>query len=111
MLLLVLHRRAVPWAHERLQLRDLLARGGELAFQVLDLPVGPKTVSSISPRAKEKVARVWVFLPSYLIEDMRLFVSLVNWHFTLRLEHSEQLDMSVASHCGRADSAVEPPSD
>jgi hypothetical protein len=22
----------------------------------------------------------------------------VNWHLTLRLEHSEQLDMSVASH-------------
>jgi len=34
-----------------------------------------------------------------LIEDIRLFVSLVNWHLTLRLEHSEQLEVSVASHC------------
>lgn len=33
-----------------------------------------------------------------LIEDMRRFVSLVNWHLTPRLEHSEQLDVSVASH-------------
>ena len=32
------------------------------------------------------------------MEDMRLFVSLVNWHLTLRLEHSEQLEVSVASH-------------
>ncbi len=33
-----------------------------------------------------------------LIDDIRLLVSLVNWHFTFRLEHSEQLDVSVASH-------------
>lgn len=37
----------------------------------------------------------------YLIEDIRLLVSLVNWHLTFRLEHSEQLDVSVASHYGR----------
>lgn len=35
---------------------------------------------------------------TYLIEDIRRFVSLVNWHLTFRLEHSEQLDVSVASH-------------
>jgi hypothetical protein len=29
---------------------------------------------------------------------MRRFVSLVNWHLTLLLEHSEQLAVSVASH-------------
>lgn len=29
---------------------------------------------------------------------IRLFESLVNWHFTLRLVHSEQLVLSVASH-------------
>jgi len=33
-----------------------------------------------------------------LMLDMRRLVSLVNWHFTLRLEHSEQLVVSVASH-------------
>ena len=34
-----------------------------------------------------------------LIFDIRLFVSLVNWHFTFLLEHSVQLELSVASHC------------
>ena len=33
-----------------------------------------------------------------LIFDIRLFVSLVNWHFTFLLEHSVQLELSVASH-------------
>lgn len=33
-----------------------------------------------------------------LMDDMRLFVSLVNWHRTLRLEHSVQLAESEASH-------------
>ena len=32
------------------------------------------------------------------MDDMRRLVSLVNWHLTLRLEHSEQLVVSVASH-------------
>jgi hypothetical protein len=32
------------------------------------------------------------------MDDIRRFVSLVNWHFTFRLEHSEQLVVSVASH-------------
>lgn len=32
------------------------------------------------------------------MDDMRLFVSFVNWHLTLRLEHSVQLVVSVASH-------------
>ena len=32
------------------------------------------------------------------MDDMRRFVSLVNWHLTLRLEHSEQLVASVAAH-------------
>jgi hypothetical protein len=32
------------------------------------------------------------------MDDMRRFVSLVNWHLTPRLEHSEQLVVSVASH-------------
>jgi hypothetical protein len=36
---------------------------------------------------------------SHFIEDMRRLVSLVNWHLTLLLEHSVQLDVSVASHC------------
>ena len=36
------------------------------------------------------------------MDDMRLLVSLVNWHLTLRLEHSEQLEVSVASHCGHS---------
>jgi hypothetical protein len=36
---------------------------------------------------------------SYLIDDIRLFVSFVNWHLTFLLEHSEQLAVSVASHC------------
>ena len=35
---------------------------------------------------------------TYLIDDMRLLVSFVNWHLTLLLEHSEQLVVSVASH-------------
>lgn len=30
---------------------------------------------------------------------MRRFVSFVNWHLTLLLEHSVQLEVSVASHC------------
>lgn len=34
-----------------------------------------------------------------LIFDIRLFVSFVNWHFTLLLVHSVQLVLSVASHC------------
>jgi hypothetical protein len=34
-----------------------------------------------------------------LMEDMRLFVSLVNWQRTLRFEHSVQLVDSDASHC------------
>ena len=41
-------------------------------------------------------------LPShctYLIEDMRLFVSFVNWHLWFLLEHSEHAEVSVASHC------------
>jgi hypothetical protein len=38
-------------------------------------------------------------LSSHFIEDMRRLVSLVNWHLTLLLEHSVQLDVSVASHC------------
>lgn len=29
---------------------------------------------------------------------IRLFESFVNWHFTFRLVHSEQLVLSVASH-------------
>jgi hypothetical protein len=33
-----------------------------------------------------------------LIEDMRLLVSLVNWHRTFRLVHSVQLVDSDASH-------------
>lgn len=33
-----------------------------------------------------------------LIEDIRRLVSFVNWHLTFLLEHSEQLDVSVASH-------------
>jgi hypothetical protein len=32
------------------------------------------------------------------MDDMRRLVSLVNWHLTPRLEHSEQLVVSVASH-------------
>lgn len=36
---------------------------------------------------------------TYLMEDIRLFVSLVNWHLWFRLEHSEQAVVSVASHC------------
>lgn len=32
------------------------------------------------------------------MDDIRLLVSLVNWHLTFRLEHSEQLVVSVASH-------------
>lgn len=32
------------------------------------------------------------------MEDIRLFVSLVNWQRTFRLEHSVQLVVSVASH-------------
>jgi hypothetical protein len=32
------------------------------------------------------------------MEDMRRFVSFVNWHLTFLLEHSEQLAVSVASH-------------
>lgn len=36
---------------------------------------------------------------SHFIEDMRRLVSFVNWHLTLLLEHSVQLDVSVASHC------------
>lgn len=32
------------------------------------------------------------------MDDIRLFVSLVNWHLTFRLEHSEQELISVASH-------------
>jgi hypothetical protein len=35
------------------------------------------------------------------MDDIRRLVSLVNWHFTLRLEHSEQLEVSVASHLHR----------
>ena len=37
---------------------------------------------------------------TYLIDDIRRFVSLVNWQRTLRLEHSVQLVVSVASHLG-----------
>lgn len=37
-------------------------------------------------------------MQTYLIDDMRRFVSFVNWHLTLLLEHSEQLEVSVASH-------------
>ena len=33
-----------------------------------------------------------------LMEDMRRLVSLVNWHLTFLLEHSEQEVVSVASH-------------
>lgn len=33
-----------------------------------------------------------------LIDDMRLLVSFVNWHRTLRFVHSVQLDDSEASH-------------
>lgn len=33
-----------------------------------------------------------------LIDDILRLVSFVNWHLTLRLEHSEQLVVSVASH-------------
>ena len=33
-----------------------------------------------------------------LIFDIRLFVSLVNWHFTFLLEHSVQPKLFVASH-------------
>jgi hypothetical protein len=32
------------------------------------------------------------------MDDMRRLVSLVNWHLTFLLEHSEQLVVSVASH-------------
>ena len=40
----------------------------------------------------------WQCEGPYLIEDMRRFVSFVNWHLTFLLEHSEQLVVSVASH-------------
>ncbi len=36
---------------------------------------------------------------SYFMDDILLFVSFVNWHLTFLLEHSEQLAVSVASHC------------
>lgn len=36
---------------------------------------------------------------AYFIDDMRRFVSFVNWHLWFRLEHSEHAVVSVASHC------------
>ena len=39
-------------------------------------------------------------IDAHLMDDMRRLVSLVNWHLTFRLEHSEQLEVSVASHFG-----------
>jgi hypothetical protein len=32
------------------------------------------------------------------MDDIRRFVSFVNWHLWLRLEHSEHAVVSVASH-------------
>ena len=42
-----------------------------------------------------------------LIFDIRLFVSLVNWHFTFLLEHSVQLELSVASHYSEVNTVVQ----
>ena len=42
-----------------------------------------------------------------LIFDIRLFVSLVNWHFTFLLEHSVQLELSVASHYSAVSTVVQ----
>ena len=42
-----------------------------------------------------------------LIFDIRLFVSLVNWHFTFLLEHSVQLELSVASHYSGVSTVVQ----
>ncbi len=42
-----------------------------------------------------------------LIFDIRLFVSLVNWHFTFLLEHSVQLELSVASHYSEVSTVVQ----
>lgn len=33
------------------------------------------------------------------MDDIRLFVSFVNWHLWFLLEHSEHAEVSVASHC------------
>ena len=60
---------------------------------------------SLSPRILRKLelsrftlsicfSRSW----TCLIDDILRFVSLVNWHLTFLLEHSEQLVVSVASH-------------
>ena len=43
---------------------------------------------------------------AHLMDDMRRLVSFVNWHLTFRLEHSEQLEVSVASHFGLHQSRV-----
>jgi hypothetical protein len=43
---------------------------------------------------------------TYLMDDILRLVSLVNWHFTLRLEHSEQLDVSVASHLQKVSNVI-----
>jgi hypothetical protein len=68
---------------------DLLLCFCQLVLQVLDLPWTLLVVGQ-SPLENR-----WV---THFIDDILLFVSLVNWHFTLRLEHSEQLEVSVASH-------------
>ena len=68
-----------------LQLRYMLASIKQLSFKILYLSNLCQTGSDI-------------FIRPYFIELILLLLSFVNWHFTLRLEHSEQELFSVASH-------------
>lgn len=76
-------------------------RNSCLSFSSMSMPTGP----SLSPRmrrifALSRLTRSICFSRSWtcLMDDILRFVSFVNWHLTLRLEHSEQLVVSVASH-------------
>jgi hypothetical protein len=68
---------------------DLLLCIRKLALKVLNL----STNSQMTVPNKMSLHQA-----SHFMEDILLFVSLVNWHFTVRLMHSEQLEVSVASH-------------
>jgi hypothetical protein len=68
---------------------DLLLCIRKLALKVLNL----STNSQMTVPNKMSLNQA-----SHFMEDILRFVSLVNWHFTVRLMHSEQLEVSVASH-------------
>ena len=77
-------------AHPRQKVLLFLLELGYLALQILNLPSLLLVDGSVeAPRA------------TYLIDDLRRFVSFVNWHLWFLLEHSQQAVVSVASHCKR----------